>query len=307
MSRARSSAGEVIPTDCRVIEVRVAELRQLFNAIDPSPFRERDLDPRAEEFIVEWARDFPRDGRLALLVHLERSAGHTDEAPMLAESIHQYFEGRAVDLRRRLRELFRRGRISLMIALGFLGASIAVGDVVASSLRNTRLAEVIREGLLIGGWVAMWRPLEVFLYDWWPIRAEAHLFDRLSTMPVRIEYKETAYTDAWRADWPAVSALDSRPLQAPGDHHGGFVRRRAMSSDDTEHQHTRDEERRIREAALDRTIEGSFPASDPPSSNPNPDDRTALEGQDSNEGQTDMARPDHVSETILENRWERGP
>jgi hypothetical protein len=38
----------------------------------------------------------------------------------------------------------------------------------------------------------MWRPLEVFLYDWWPIRAEARLFDRLSAMPVRIEYKETA-------------------------------------------------------------------------------------------------------------------
>ena len=56
-----------------------------------------------------------------------------------------------------------------------------------------------------------------------------------------------------------------------------------MSSDDTEHQHTRDEERRIREAALDRTIEGSFPASDPPSSNPNPDDHTALKGQDSND------------------------
>ena len=47
MSRARSSAGDTIPTQCRVIEVRVAELRQLFNAIDPSPFRERDLDPRA--------------------------------------------------------------------------------------------------------------------------------------------------------------------------------------------------------------------------------------------------------------------
>ena len=42
-----------------VIEVRVAELRQLFNAIDPSPFRERDLDPRAETFIVDWARELP--------------------------------------------------------------------------------------------------------------------------------------------------------------------------------------------------------------------------------------------------------
>jgi hypothetical protein len=45
-----------------------------------------------------------------------------------------------------------------------------------------------REGLVIGGWVAMWRPLEIFLYDWWPIHAEARLFDRLAAMPVRIEY-----------------------------------------------------------------------------------------------------------------------
>jgi len=213
----RSAAGDMIPAECRVIEVRVTELRQLFNAIDPSPFRERDLDPRAEEFIVEWARDLPRDARLALLVHLERSAGQPDEAPMLSESIHQYFTQRAVGARRRLRELFRRGRISLLIALAFLGGSIVVGDAVASVLRDNRFAVIIREGFLIGGWVAMWRPLEVFLYDWWPIRAEAHLFDRLSTMPVRIEYIGTTSTNAWRADWPAVPASERRPSQARAD------------------------------------------------------------------------------------------
>ena len=48
------------------------------------------------------------------------------------------------------------------------------------------------EGLLIGGWVAMWRPLEVFLYDWWPISAEARMFDRLAAMPVRLTYAPTA-------------------------------------------------------------------------------------------------------------------
>ena len=65
-----------------------------------------------------------------------------------------------------------------------------------------------------------------------------------------------------------------------------------MSLDDMEHQHTPDEERRIREAALDQTIEGSFPASDPPSSNPNPDDHSALEHQDPQEEQpnTDKRR-----------------
>jgi hypothetical protein len=43
------------------------------------------------------------------------------------------------------------------------------------------------------------------------------------------------------------------------------------------HQHTPEEERKIREAALDETIEASFPASDPPSSNPNPDDDDAVD------------------------------
>lgn len=221
MSSARSSAGDTIPEESRAIEVRVAELRQLFNAIDPSPFRDRDLDPRAEEFVVAWARDLPRDARLALLVHLERGAGPADEADLLGESVHQYFKQRAMDSRRRLRELFHRGRISLMIALAFLGACIAVGDALASSFGDSRFAEVLREGLLIGGWVAMWRPLEVFLYDWWPIRAEANLFIRLSRMPVRIEYKDTASTGDWRADWPVVTASGPRSAPARGDNRAG--------------------------------------------------------------------------------------
>ena len=52
----------------------------------------------------------------------------------------------------------------------------------------------------------MWRPLEIFLYDWWPIRAEARLFDRLSVMPVRIAYTQDVSSEAWRWDWPAVPA-----------------------------------------------------------------------------------------------------
>jgi hypothetical protein len=202
------SAGDDLPKDCAVIEIRVAELRQIFNAIDPSPFRQRDLDPRAEAFIVEWASDLPADKPWGLVVHLDRPAGRADEAAALREATHEYFGQRVVTTRRKLRELFRRGRLSLAIALAFLTASIAVGDAIAGYLGDGRFGDVIREGFLIGGWVAMWRPLEVFLYDWWPIRAEGRLLQRLSAIPVRIEYKDTAATDAWRADWPEVPAAE---------------------------------------------------------------------------------------------------
>jgi hypothetical protein len=208
MSVEPASAGNPIPPKCEAIEVRVAELRQLFNAIDPSPFRERDLDPRAEEFIVDWSRDLPRDAPLALVVHLERAAGRSDEAVILREAIHEFFAQRTASSRRNLRQLFRRGRISLAIGLVFLASSVAIGDALALYFQGSRWAQIVQESLLIGGWVAMWRPLEVFLYDWWPLREGARLYDRLSAMPVRIVYTPEASSDAWRSDWPAVPAGD---------------------------------------------------------------------------------------------------
>jgi hypothetical protein len=182
------SAGDEIPTSARRIEVRVSELRRLFNAIDPSPFRERDLDPGAEAFIVDWSRDLPADAPLALIVYLDRTADEDGDVHLLREAVHEFFRQRAAGARRSLRELFRRGRVSLVIGLAALAGSIAIGDVLATWLPREGIAALLGESVLIGGWVAMWRPLEVFLYDWWPIRADARLFDRLSDMPVRIVY-----------------------------------------------------------------------------------------------------------------------
>lgn len=189
-----------------MIEVHLAELKQLFNAIDPSPFREKDLDPKAEEFIVGWAKDLPRDVPLGLVVDLDRQAGLPDEAAVLRDAVHEFFRQRALAFRQRLRELFRVGRTSLLIGLAALAIAIALGDFLASLMKGSRISEIVRETLIIGGWVSMWRPLEVFLYDWWPIRNEARLSDRLAAMPVQIRYANVTSPDAWQKDWPAVPA-----------------------------------------------------------------------------------------------------
>ena len=206
----KTSAGDPLPPKCSVIEVHVGELKQLFDAIDPSPFRDRDLDPKAAEFIVGWAKDLPRDAQLALIVDLDREAGLPDEAAVLRDAIHEFFKHRAEAYRQRLRELFRVGRTSLAIGLLALAGAIALGDFLATLLKGSRIGEILRESLTIGGWVSMWRPLEVFLYDWWPIRNEARLSDRLAAMPVRIRYANASGPNAWRADWPAVSPRSER-------------------------------------------------------------------------------------------------
>jgi hypothetical protein len=210
MEQPTPSAGDTIPPACEVIEVHVAELIQLFNEIDPTPFGERDLDARAEEFIVRWARDLPRHAPLALLVHLERPAGPPDESGKLRDAVQGFFRQRSEAVKRSLRQLFRRGRFSLVIGLTFLAAMLLLSELVTTFLGQRRLAALVTESLAIGGWVAMWGPLEVFLYDWWPIRAEARFFDRLAAMPVRIVYEGHAGADAWRHDWPASASHGGR-------------------------------------------------------------------------------------------------
>ena len=186
-STAPRGVGDPLPANCQVIEVHVGELNQLFNAMDPAPFRERDLDPNAEAFIVDWARELHHDRPVALVVSLDRQAGTPDAAAILKDAVREFFTQRALATRRKLRQLFKVGRRSLAIGLLVVAASVLVGDLLAAALQESRFGSVLRESLLIGGWVAMWRPLEIFLYDWWPIRAEARLYDRLSAMPVRIE------------------------------------------------------------------------------------------------------------------------
>ena len=213
---------------------RTAEPK-LFNAMDASPFRERDLDPDAEEFIVGWAREASRDAKLALLVNLDRDPGPADEPAALRDAIGEFFSHRAQASRSRLRQLLRVGRTSLLVGLVFLAVTVGAGDLIARAMRGPRLGELLREGLAIGGWVAMWRPLEIFLYGWWPIRTETRLYERLSVMPVRIAYRGKADPEAWRHDWPAVGPVQTTPQKAPSpERSGGRVQRTATSRSEGE-------------------------------------------------------------------------
>jgi len=76
----------------------------------------------------------------------------------------------------------------------------------------------------------MSRPMEVFLYDWWPIRADAQLADRLSAMPVRISYKTDANPEAWRSDWPAAPP-PAKPL-ATAEQRSPAIAAQHLNADD---------------------------------------------------------------------------
>jgi hypothetical protein len=152
--------------------------------MDPSPFHERDLDDDAEEFIVGWAREFPRRDPVSLLVHVNQLPSHNDAQHLVETAMHNYFAYRAKLNRFELRYLLKQGRDSLFVGLAFLAACVLTSQLLR--LRSGTLPIILREGLIIAGWVAMWRPMEIFLYEWWPLLRKGRLYEKLSRMRVEV-------------------------------------------------------------------------------------------------------------------------
>ena len=152
--------------------------------MDPSPFQDRDLDADAEEFIMSWARELPPRSELELVIHLSTAPPH-ERTVEVEQAVQHYFSARSMMKRREFRVLMRRGRTSLMVGLLFLGGCLGLAEFV-DKIGHSTLASLIEESLTIGGWVAMWRPLEIYLYDWWPMRDEYRALDRLARMRVRL-------------------------------------------------------------------------------------------------------------------------
>jgi hypothetical protein len=167
------------------IEIKLGKLQQLFNSLDPSPFHDRDLDHDAEEYIVGWAEEIALHLPLKLVIHLPQDQLGSADQPALERAIHNYFGYQQQQSRRRLRLIFHDGRIALAVGIAFLFVCILIRQV-AHSFGSGTASEIIAEGMLIAGWVAMWRPLDTFLYDWWPIRRRGWVLGKLAEMPVLV-------------------------------------------------------------------------------------------------------------------------
>lgn len=170
--------------DTFLIEVKLHDVRQIFNSLDPAPFLEKDLDENAQAYIVDAAREFHLKTPLKLVLYLPE-AQVLDATKHLPDAVHNYFSYRADIAQKEFKYTLRLGRWTLLVGLLFLISCISLSELTAQ-LDQSTVVRILQEGLLISGWVAMWRPMQIFLYDWWPLRMQRQLLEKLQQIPVEI-------------------------------------------------------------------------------------------------------------------------
>jgi hypothetical protein len=173
-----------------LIEMRLRTVMQIFNSLDPSPFLEKDLDPDAEAYITEIVQDFPLAQPMKIVIHLPCKEAECEEARTLEPAIQHHFSYLEASAARELRLKFRQGRMSLVIGLAFLLFMTGATSVIQSyNLLPPRIS-FLSEGLVIVSWVAMWEPINTFLYLWWPIRRKQRIYEKISRMRVEVRHDD---------------------------------------------------------------------------------------------------------------------
>ena len=154
-----------------------------------SLYHKRTLKSDAEEFIVEEAEALPRKPAINMKVYLALSAvKHKDD---IAPAIHRHFCYRREQAQKKYRRTLQYGWRILFIALGLLAVLFSLTEIALRLMPDNRLVLFVRESFIILGWVALWRPLELLLYDWYPIKTNINLYYRLQHSNVQVIINES--------------------------------------------------------------------------------------------------------------------
>lgn len=169
------------------IDIRLRSPLQLFDSRDPAPFRERELDENAVQYLIAAAEDIPFKHPLKVVFHFSENPEQGQvESDAIATAVRNHFDYETDLLRMQLKRTRKKGEVFMLIGLVLLAICLSLSQLVRP-MPDFWMKPILYEGLLIGGWVAMWRPIDVLLFDWWPLIEKMRYSKKLAVTEVALE------------------------------------------------------------------------------------------------------------------------
>jgi hypothetical protein len=169
------------------INIKIRKINQLFNSFDPSPFLEKDLDDDAFEYIISSISEHSLKTKQKIIIHIPMTQRSKLSEVEIRRAIHNFFEYKKILAERSIKLKLKEGQLSFIVGISFLVICLGIGEYIKSIAENA-ITYIIFEGLLIGGWVAMWKPISDILYEWWPIWKEKRIYHKISEMDIEFKY-----------------------------------------------------------------------------------------------------------------------
>lgn len=171
------------------IDMLMNNPHQIFDERDPAPFRERDLDEDAVDYLMGSILEIPDSARAKIVITLPKNYESSGHESVIRDAIRSFFEYEIEKTRKEINLVLRQGEFAMFVGVMFLTACLGLAHSLFHNATSV-LGLTLHEGLIIMGWVAMWRPIDVFLYAWWPMATRRRYCKKL--LRTEIEFRFTA-------------------------------------------------------------------------------------------------------------------
>jgi hypothetical protein len=171
-----------------LIEIKIRKINQLFNSLDPSPFLEKDLDDDACEYIVSSVAEYPLKTKQKIVIYIPKYEKKKISEQDISRAMRHFFEYKELLAEKSIRLKLQEGQQSMIIGVIFLATCIFLRSLMPES--DDLMMHIIAEGLSIGGWVAMWKPISDILYEWWPSHKEKKIYNKISKMDIEFKWMD---------------------------------------------------------------------------------------------------------------------
>lgn len=176
-----------------IIDLKISSIDQFYNPLDPAPRKEKELNPKVEEYILSPADDLHLKQDWVLAIYLPQNEINPLQEDILKNSVHTHFIRRADTLTKQARKKTNQIRINTAFAFLFLGLCLTAAYALMTLSQGGDFYEVVGQGLTVVGWVALWNPVEYLLYDRWGPRKEIAVSKKLGKIDIEIiPYPENA-------------------------------------------------------------------------------------------------------------------
>lgn len=174
------------------IDFELDRISQLLESDTPLPLPFQSFNPEIISYATELLSEIPAGDATSFVLWLPDE----EITPGLGARIEKAYRTLLHELVRRQRREAARHLAECLAALGYGTAFMLICQILryTISFENPMLQSSFSEGMLVLGWVALWRPFELLLFSWWPAWRRIRLIHRMSRVAIVLRRRTPGLT-----------------------------------------------------------------------------------------------------------------
>ncbi|ODT23599.1 MAG: hypothetical protein ABS54_10360 [Hyphomicrobium sp. SCN 65-11] len=171
------------------VDLYLSDMHNMFQTPEVDPFLDENIEASGIEQLIDTMN--ARPGSLApistIAIHLPQPMIEPELPARMKAAIGNYCNAQIRLADQKKREIWLEGRKALRIGLVFWAICLALSLLFEELVfKSNAMGRLFGEGFIIAGWVGLWRPAELLLYDWRPFSREIRRYEEIKRMAVTI-------------------------------------------------------------------------------------------------------------------------